>query len=141
MTFSCCWGETLSKTDNLHFYKNFFFLGWRGRSEFSWEDYGTHSWNSQKPFRTIKKRWVYKVEDSLDVPENNINVFIIVLLSYTRLSCTLLEWNLYRAKRTIPPWTPCTPIIPSCWMKELTNWWCPSKLNWRQFIPCHNIHV
>ena len=29
MTFSCCWGETLSKTDNLHFYKNFFFF-WGG---------------------------------------------------------------------------------------------------------------
>ena len=57
----------------------------------------------------------------------------IILGSYIRFSCSIIKWNLKRAKITIPL------------SIRLTNW--PinhkgnSNLNWQQFFPCHNIHV
>ena len=75
----------------------------------------------------------------------SINGFIIswMIGSYTRLSCTLIKWNLKLAKIGSPQIQPFYPIpLPPT---EQTNW--PindvhvSNLNWWQFSPCHTIHV
>ena len=56
------------------------------------------------------------------------------------LGFSLVNWNLYLAKITILPSIPLYTISSSC--TGWTNW--PIfdvHLNWRQFFPCHDIHL
>ena len=67
---------------------------------------------------------------------------LLLLGSYTRLSRTLIKWNLLLAKITIIPSTLFITFPPLHWMNELTNKWCPcwqSKMT--TSFPCHNIHL
>ena len=66
-----------------------------------------------------------------------LSMDLLLLGSYTRISCTLIKWNLQLAKITIPPIRPIYPISsPST---KGTNW--PinnvhvSNLNWLNFSP------
>ena len=64
---------------------------------------------------------------------------LLLLGPYTRLSCTLIKLNLQLA--LIPPPLFTYPI-PSYWMNKLTKELSPCQQpKWRQFFPCHNIHV
>ena len=54
---------------------------------------------------------------------------LLLLGSYTRLSCTLIKWNLYLVKITIHP--PLNHPIPSYWMNDK---WCLCLCRWRQFF-------
>ena len=58
---------------------------------------------------------------------------ILLLWSYIIFSCLLIKRSLQRAKTTISSFYP----LPSYWI----NVFHVSKLNWRQFFPCHNVHV
>ena len=68
---------------------------------------------------------------------------ILLLGYYTRFSYSLLKWNLQRAKIMITPFHTFYHILSP--PTGCTNWplnkFRVSKLNWRQYFPCHNIHV
>ena len=61
---------------------------------------------------------------------------ISLLGSYTRFSCSLIKWNMQRAKITIPHLNPLylIPFLPFGWTKLLINEINVFNLNWRQFL-------
>ena len=68
---------------------------------------------------------------------------ILLLGSYTKFSCSFIKWYKQRAKITILPFHVLYPIAypPTEWTNWPINDRGNSNLNWRQFSPCHNIHV
>ena len=66
-----------------------------------------------------------------------------LLWCYTRISCSLIQWNSERAKITIPLTQLLYPIpSPSTgWVNWPFNVFHVNNLNWQSFFPCHNIHV
>ena len=62
---------------------------------------------------------------------------------HLNLSCSLIKSNLQRAKITIRPFHHIYSILypPARWTNWPMNEYHVSKLNWRQFSPCHNRQV
>ena len=71
--------------------------------------------------------------------ETTIDILLLGL--YTRFSCSLIKWNLLRAKKNDFLFQPVTPYPPTGWVYWPKNEFNISKLNWRQFFLCHNIPV
>ena len=85
-----------------------------------------------------------RVKHCFSLSALNLSLLDMFLLrSYTRFSCSLIKWNLQRAKITIPPLNTfyTNPLPPTRRTKWPINEFHVSQLNWRQFLHCYNIDV